>query len=317
MRRQKPATTAALLAIPSGMQQVQDPRDLLLSFQKRGREEQAAGSGDGKAAAAVSTESASALQKGPIAFSVALPNTAASDNAHAADGGAAIAPADKASHGQKNSAGSKQHSDTSDSEDAGPSAKAAGLASVPKEQAFAPALNATTASASVVTGMQSQHAPYSDAHLGRTAQSPSTAEVVKTADLPPTPVSRPPQSIDLKVAGADNSQVDVRISQRAGDVQVTVRTPDSDLAQSLRQHLPELSDRLAQSGVNSDIWHPATAQASADTAGNQESWNSDQSQAQQQHSQRNPNGRSNQPREENGGSSNWRNEFNNAEKEER
>jgi hypothetical protein len=100
---------------------------------------------------------------------------------------------------------------------------------------------------------------------------------------------------------------------------VTVRTPDGDLAQSLRQHLPELSDRLAQTGVNSEIWHPGTAQASADTTSNQESWNSDQSQAQQQQQQqqRNPESQSNPSNEENGGSWNWQNEFTNAEKEDR
>ncbi|MDQ2950037.1 MAG: flagellar hook-length control protein FliK, partial [Acidobacteriota bacterium] len=245
------------------------------------------------------------------------PKATAADKANPAPSAGAsatgIAPARNASHNEKNSAGGKQHSDTSDSEDAGPSAKAAALASAPKEQAFSPIVNAVNAPVDVVAGMQqSQPAPYSNART----QPPSATEVARTADLPPTPVSRPPQSIDLKIAGADNSQVDVRVSQRAGDVQVTVRTPDNDLAQSLRQHLPELSDRLAQSGVSGEIWRPTAAQAPADTANNQESWNSE-SQAQQQHQQRNPNGRQNQAQEENGGSSTWQNEFNNTEKEER
>jgi hypothetical protein len=264
------------------------------------------------------------VQKGQIAFSVALPKTAVPEKANAAAAppmgaasAAGMASADKASHNEKNSAG-KQHSDTSDSDDSSSSSKTASLAGAPKEQTFAPVANAINTAPNVVTGVQqSQHTPYSDAHLGKISQPAAATEVVKTADLPPTPVSRPPQSIDLKVAGADNSQVDVRVSQRAGDVQVTVRTPDGDLAQSLRQHLPELSDRLAQTGVSGDIWHPATAQASADTGSNQESWNSDQQHAQQQqHQQRNQNGRFNQPQEE-GGSSNWRNEFSNAEKEDR
>jgi len=317
-QRQKRETTTAVLSIPVTTQHVQDPRDLLPSLQKDGSKRDA-GAPASTIAAAPAEESKSALPKSPVAFSVALPKTPDAPKANLAEGGAAFAPADKTPHGQKNSAGGKQNSDSSDSKDAWPSAKDGALESAPKTTAFENAVNAAGAPAGVITGMQqSQHTPYSDAHLGRAASTPATAEIVKTTDLPPTPVSRPPQSIDLKVAGADNSQVDVRVSQRAGDVQVTVRTPDGDLAQSLRQHLPELSDRLAQTGVNSEIWHPGTAQASADTTSNQESWNSDQSQAQQQQQQqRNPESQSNPSNEENGGSWNWQNEFTNAEKEDR
>jgi flagellar hook-length control protein FliK len=60
--------------------------------------------------------------------------------------------------------------------------------------------------------------------------------------------------------------VNVRVSQRAGDVQVTVRTGDTDLAQTLRQHLPELSDRLAQTGVHADLWRPSAPGGSSSEA---------------------------------------------------
>ena len=317
VQRQKRETTAAVLSIPVTTQHVQDPRDMLPSLQKDGSKGDAATAANTIAAAPVE-ESKSASPKSPVAFSVALPKITDALKEHLPEGGAAFAPADKAPHGQKNSAGGKQNSDSSDSRDAWPAAKDEALDTAPKTTAFANAVHAADAPSGVITGMQqSQHTPYLDAHLGRAASAPAATEVVRTTDLPPTPVSRPPQSIDLKVAGADNSQVDVRVSQRAGDVQVTVRTPDGDLAQSLRQHLPELSDRLAQTGVNSEIWHPGTSQVSTDTTSNQESWNSDQSQAQQQQQQRNPENQSNPSKEENGGSWNWQNEFTNAEKEDR
>jgi hypothetical protein len=320
-RQKSPAPGTAILSAPVTVQQVQDPRSMLLSWNKPNET-----SGGAEASTAVrdavnSAASAhvgaagSMIQKGQLAFSVALPKTSPTGKAEPAPA-AGIAPPDKTSHNEKNSAGGKHNSDTPDSNDP-KSAKAAALENTPKAQAS----ESTTATANtpggIVTGAQpSQFTPYSDTHLGKTTSPSAAAEIVKTADLPPTAVSRPPQSIDLKVSGAGESQVDVRVSQRAGDVQVTVRTPDGDLAQSLRQHLPELSDRLAQSGVGGEVLSPATAQTSADTTSNQESWNSDQSEARQQQQQRNPNGQSNQPQEENS-SSNWRNEFNNAEKEDR
>ncbi|MDQ2844037.1 MAG: flagellar hook-length control protein FliK [Acidobacteriota bacterium] len=321
-RQKSSAPGTAILSAPVSVQQMQDPRSMLLSWNKHS-ETSGGGSEAGTAVRDTANSAASAhvaaaaagsmIQKGQLAFSVSLPKAPAADKA-APVSAAGIAPPDKTSHNEKNSAG-KQHSDTSDSNDP-KSAKAAALESTPKVQTAENTTATANIPAGIATGTHpSQFTPYSDAHLGKTTSPPAAAEAVKTADLPPTPVSRPPQSIDLKVSGADNSQVDVRVSQRAGDVQVTVRTPDGDLAQSLRQHLPELSDRLAQSGAGGEIFSPTTAQASADTSSNQESWNSDQSEARQQQ-QRNTNGQSNQPQEENG-SSNWRNEFNNAEKEDR
>jgi Flagellar hook-length control protein FliK len=144
------------------------------------------------------------------------------------------------------------------------------------------------------------------------------APVASVAEPVQTPTVRS-QNIDLKIAGADNREVDVRVSQRAGDVQVTVRTPDGELAQSLRQHLPELSDRLSQAGASGELWQPPQAQ-SANTGGNNaESRYSDdaqtqqQQQNQQQHSRGNPHG-GGQQQERETAESVWLNELNQAEK---
>lgn len=141
------------------------------------------------------------------------------------------------------------------------------------------------------------------------------APAAAVLDPEPTPSVRP-QNIDLKIAGADNSQVDVRISQRAGDVQVTVRTPDGDLAQSLRQHLPELSDRLSQSGVSGDLWQPQTAQAANTGSNDTDSRHPDDAQTQQQGQGQHPRGNSNhngQQQQQN--TPTWLNELNQADKE--
>jgi hypothetical protein len=72
-----------------------------------------------------------------------------------------------------------------------------------------------------------------------------------------TPKTSPAHEIKLEVAGAD-SRVEIRLSERAGDVQVAVRTTDTNLADSLRDNLPALSSRLADSGLKTDTWHPSS-----------------------------------------------------------
>ena len=77
------------------------------------------------------------------------------------------------------------------------------------------------------------------------------------ASEPATPVS-PARDIRLQVTGGDQ-RVDVRLTERAGEVQVSVRTPDSQLAGALRDDLAALSARLEQSGFRAETWHPAGA----------------------------------------------------------
>jgi hypothetical protein len=64
----------------------------------------------------------------------------------------------------------------------------------------------------------------------------------------------------LQLAGA-GQRVEVSLAERAGEVQVSVRTPDGVLAQSLRDHLPALSARLEQSGFHADSWRAGETQA--------------------------------------------------------
>jgi hypothetical protein len=66
------------------------------------------------------------------------------------------------------------------------------------------------------------------------------------------------RDIRLEVTGADR-KVELRVIERAGEVQVAVRTPDEQLAGTLREHLPLLSSRLEQSGFRADQWRAADA----------------------------------------------------------
>jgi len=56
-------------------------------------------------------------------------------------------------------------------------------------------------------------------------------------------------------------RVDVRLTERSGEVRVAVRTPDPQLAGSLREDLPQLSARLEQTGFRAETWHPTVSEA--------------------------------------------------------
>jgi hypothetical protein len=109
------------------------------------------------------------------------------------------------------------------------------------------------------------------------ASADATAE---TAAHAPAATSAPPQEMLLRVAppspvnGASGGSVDIRVTQRAGDVLVTVHTPDPALQANLRQDLPELVNALDRAGFEAQTFVPRTGAASGSsfeqgTGGNQ------------------------------------------------
>ena len=61
--------------------------------------------------------------------------------------------------------------------------------------------------------------------------------------------------------------VDVRIVQRAGDLQIAVKTADNVTTQGLRQGLSELTNRLNESGYQAESWRPGHSAAAAESTG--------------------------------------------------
>ena len=57
--------------------------------------------------------------------------------------------------------------------------------------------------------------------------------------------------------GRTQGSVEVRVLERAGEVRLSVRTPDTELANSLRQQLGDLVGRLEQTGYQAETWRPA------------------------------------------------------------
>jgi len=74
----------------------------------------------------------------------------------------------------------------------------------------------------------------------------------------PEPISAPAtaQGIAVRIALPDAPPVDIQIIDRAGQVQVAVRTPDPALQSSLRQDLGSLVNSLERSGYRAETFTP-------------------------------------------------------------
>ncbi len=92
-------------------------------------------------------------------------------------------------------------------------------------------------------------------------ESHSAASAAEPAAEPQTTASGAAREIRLELRDAE-ARVNVRLVERAGTVQVDVRTPDSHLAGSLRDDLPALTARLEQTGLRAETWHDAPAATS-------------------------------------------------------
>ena len=89
------------------------------------------------------------------------------------------------------------------------------------------------------------------------ADAPAPAATPPADPAPPPAQAATAHDIKLEVGGAGEPRVEVRVTERGGDVHVAVRTPDSRLAGDLREDLPALATRLEQSGFHATTWQPA------------------------------------------------------------
>ena len=169
--------------------------------------------------------------------------------------GAAASPAASASTGESGAASPGATSRTADLQ--GPAPK-------PEEKADAQRAVAQPAPMPL---------PAENNHSGAGALLETPSVPAKPAPVPEGAGAAPPQpavppapaapaaaarEIHLQVSGGDQ-RVDVRLTERGGEVQVAVRTPDSRLAGALREDLPGLAARLEQTGFRTEAWHPAAS----------------------------------------------------------
>jgi flagellar hook-length control protein FliK len=104
------------------------------------------------------------------------------------------------------------------------------------------------------------------------------------------------REISLRLGDTASNSVDIQMVERAGHVQVAVRTPDQELTTSLQANLGELVGRLEQKGYKTETWVPAatlhptavltesagSSGHSQDQPGHSSSWDGGQHQRQEQ-----------------------------------
>jgi hypothetical protein len=73
----------------------------------------------------------------------------------------------------------------------------------------------------------------------------------------PSKVSAPLKDLSIQVGQTPEQRVDLRVTERAGELRVAVRAADPEMAHSLRQGLPELVNRLEDHGFRTEAWRPA------------------------------------------------------------
>lgn len=102
------------------------------------------------------------------------------------------------------------------------------------------------------------------------AQMPAAASELDYAPprTPAAPDSRHELSLLIPGRSAEGKNpVEVRVVERAGEVQVAVRTKDAQLAHVLREDLGQLVSRLESSGYRAETWHPAETTAGVRPSG--------------------------------------------------
>jgi hypothetical protein len=91
------------------------------------------------------------------------------------------------------------------------------------------------------------------------AKASDAPKVVNEPEINAAPQAQPARQISLKLIGDDSSKVTVDLSERAGKVQVSVRTADPELAKSLRGDLGDLVGRLESKGFKTEAWVPTAS----------------------------------------------------------
>ncbi len=100
-------------------------------------------------------------------------------------------------------------------------------------------------------------------------------------ELPPAAAPAGNHDITIRIPDATDQGTAVRFVERSGEVHVSVRTGDAEMAQTLRGGLNDLVTRLEDGGIRTQVWQPG-----ADAATSQN--NSQQNNSQQQNNSNQP-----------------------------
>lgn len=100
----------------------------------------------------------------------------------------------------------------------------------------------------------------------QSGDAPAPSPEIKAADQPAQLKPGSAQQITVRVSSPQTPAVDLHVVQRAGQVEVAVRTPDAGLEAALRQDLGTLVHSLERSGFHTETFVPVSAAASTSSA---------------------------------------------------
>lgn len=144
------------------------------------------------------------------------------------------------------------------------------------------------------------------AEVGAPAASITESKSETNATLQPPPT----RDISIRVGGVGSPNVDLRVVEKGGKVQVTVKTPDPELARSLQSDLGDLVGRLEKKGYQAETWTPQSSPAEAVSGSGQSNGAAgDRSSQQQQQDPRQGSGHGQPADEREKNRTRWRDEF--------
>jgi hypothetical protein len=101
-----------------------------------------------------------------------------------------------------------------------------------------------------------QPAPAPAGHAAPVSPLSVAARMDQLQEAPPAPTSGN-HDITIRIPDTTTDQgTAVRFVERAGEVHVSVRTSDTDMAQTLRGGLNDLVSRLEDGGIRTQVWQP-------------------------------------------------------------
>jgi hypothetical protein len=102
---------------------------------------------------------------------------------------------------------------------------------------------------------------------GTKSQPVTVSDSSATLEEPPlASQARPAEAlkdISIQVGSPAGDKVQVRLVQETGELHIAVRTGDAEMAHGLQQGLPELVNKLQESGYRTETWRPADAASPA------------------------------------------------------
>jgi hypothetical protein len=91
------------------------------------------------------------------------------------------------------------------------------------------------------------------------ANLPSASNLPPETETKDLTASQPVRQISFTLADAASNNVNVLFTEKAGKVEVAVRTPDQNLTKSLQGELGDLVTRLDANGLRTETWAPTIA----------------------------------------------------------